>query len=366
MKRNKLLISISFALAMMFNTSVYAQFDQIGSFMAGSAEDAEKLFGAYITPYANGIGAGLSAGWYNTAKVHKLGGFDVTFSLNAAIIPSADKSFDLTTLGLGEGSSLVSRVEFSENESPTAAGSKSAGPQVTYYTELPVVGETELASFNLPKGSGFGYTPTPMVQIGLGLVKETEVVVRYSPELSLGDGGKVGLWGVGVKHGIKQWIPALKRLPIFEMSVQGGYTKLYSNNSISFTPEFYDGYATDYTVFSDFYDGQEMNIDVSNITANLLLSVNLPVLCVYGGAGYSSSSANLSLTGNYPFPVVQGGQLIIDESSAQEDPIDIDINKSDFRLNAGFRIKMAVVTLHFDYTYADYSIASAGLGISLR
>ena len=36
------------------------------------------------------------------------------------------------------------------------------------------------------------------------------------------------------------------------------------------------------------------------------------------------------------------------------------------RLNAGIRFKFAVVTLHFDYTYANYSVATAGLGISLR
>ncbi|MCK7537017.1 MAG: hypothetical protein MZV63_41675 [Marinilabiliales bacterium] len=80
----------------------------------------------------------------------------------------------------------------------------------------------------MPKGSGFGFTLNPMIQAGIGIYKETEIVVRYSPELQLGEGGKVGLWGVGLKHSLKQWIPALKRLPIFEMSIQGGYTKLYS------------------------------------------------------------------------------------------------------------------------------------------
>ncbi len=374
MKKNSSLKMIAFSLVLFFTTPAFAQFSQVGAFMTGSAEDAEKLFEAYISPYANGIGAGLSAGWYNTAKSHKLGGFDVTVTLNTAIIPSADKSFDPTTLGLGEGSSLISRVDYSNNESPTAAGKKETGTQVTYYTELPIAGETELASFNLPKGSGFGYTPTPMIQLGLGTVKETDVIVRYSPELSIGSGGKVGLWGVGIKHGIKQWIPALKRLPVLEMSVMGGYTSLTSTTDINFMPSFYNDFSGNVNVLpyeESFYSDQQMLLDVSNITANFLVSANLPIICIYGGVGISSSTTNLKLAGYYPFPELQGNQIVVDYDTAVEDPIDISIESKDGsvtkpRLNAGFRLKFAVVTLHFDYTYADYSIATAGLGVTLR
>ena len=48
MKKYKSILRIfSIALFMLFTTSIYAQFSQIGSFMAGSADDAEKLLGAY-------------------------------------------------------------------------------------------------------------------------------------------------------------------------------------------------------------------------------------------------------------------------------------------------------------------------------
>lgn len=374
MKKNKSLTKIiAFSFMILFSSTTIAQFSQVGAFMAGSAEDAEKLFEAYISPYANGMGAGLSAGWYNTAKSHKLGGFDVTVTLNTAIIPSADKTFDPTILGLGTSDDpdyFITDVRFSGDESPTAAGNKEAGSQVSYYTEIGGT-EYELASFNLPKGSGFGYTPTPMIQLGLGTVKETDLIVRYSPELSIGSGGKVGLWGVGVKHSIKQWIPALKRLPVLEMSVMGGYTKLTSTTDINFMPSFYEDFSNDVNVIpydESFYSGQQMLLDVSNITANLLVSANLPIICIYGGVGISSSTTNLKLAGNYPFP---DEHLVVDYDSAEKDPVDISIKSKDGsvtkpRLNAGFRLKFAVVTLHFDYTYADYSIATAGLGVTLR
>lgn len=361
---------------MLFSTSTFAQFSQIGSFMAGSADDAEKLLGVYISPYANGIGAGLSGGWYNTAKPHSTLGFDLTVTLNVAIIPTADKTFNPQTIGLGEGSSIVTRVDISENSSPTAAGKLSAGPEVVYYTEIEGT-EYELARFNLPKGSGFGYTLNPMIQAGIGIYKETEIIVRYSPELQYGEGGKVGLWGVGVKHSLKQWIPVLAKLPVFEMSLMGGYTKLYSTSDINFQPSFYEDMA-DITIIPsidpDYYSNQEMYLGISNITANLLLSANLPVICIYGGIGISSTTTNLQMNGNFPFPVldnIYGTPMYISEETAIKDPVDITIKSSDGsttkpRYNAGFRLKMAVVTLHFDYTYANYSIATAGLGITLR
>ncbi|HSH53020.1 MAG TPA: DUF6588 family protein [Bacteroidales bacterium] len=377
MKKNSSLTKfVAFFFLFFFTKTTFAQFSQVGAFMAGSAEDAEKLFEAYISPYANGMGAGLSAGWYNTAKSHKLGGFDVTITLNTAIIPSSDKTFDPTTLGLGTSDNpdyFITDVRFSDTKTPTAAGNKEAGSEVSYYTEIGGT-EYEIASFNLPKGSGFNYTPTPMIQLGIGTVKETDVIVRYSPELSIGSDGKVGLWGVGVKHSIKQWIPALKRLPVLEMSVMGGYTKLTSTTDIHFMPSFYEDFSTNVEVIpydASFYSGQQMLLDVSNITANLLVSANFPVICIYGGVGISSSTTDLKLAGYYPFPEIQGTQLVVDYNTAVEDPVDISIKSKDGsvtkpRLNAGFRLKFAVVTLHFDYTYADYSIATAGLGVTLR
>jgi hypothetical protein len=45
----------------------------------------------------------------------------------------------------------------------------------------------------------------------------------------------------------------------------------------------------------------------------------------------------------------------------------MDINNfSGLRANIGFRIKLAVVTIHADYTKAQYNVLTAGLGISFR
>lgn len=374
MKRNKLSIKLlTTAIILLITSHVFAQFEQLGQVLSTGEDDAKKIFEAYLSPYANGMGAGLSTGWYNTAKPHKLGGFDVTVSFNVAIIPSSDQSYDANDLNLGADNGF--NVDITGDKSSTAAGKSTAGQQVTYYQNVPVFGDIPFAEFTLPKGTGFAYTPMPMVQLGVGLVKETELNFRYSPDIEWGNGSKMGLWGVGLKHSLKQWIPAVKKLPLFDLTLQGGYTKLKSTTALNFQPSAYEDMGitvSNITNVAGFYDNQEMLFDVSNITANLIVSGDFKIICIYGGVGISSSTSTLQLNGNYPFPEVNSsGQINITDATALSDPIDITIKNSDGsatkpRFNAGFRLKFAVVTINFDYTYANYSVASAGLGISFR
>jgi hypothetical protein len=41
-------------------------------------------------------------------------------------------------------------------------------------------------------------------------------------------------------------------------------------------------------------------------------------------------------------------------------------NFSGMRANIGFRIKLAIVTIHADYTRAQYNVLTTGLGFSFR
>lgn len=381
MTKKKLMQITAISFMLLFATNTFAQFGQVGQVLSTGQDDAEKIFKAYLSPYANGMGAALSTGWYNTAKSHKLGGFDVTVSFNLALIPSADQSYDANDLGLGDPANGIT-VGVNGTSSPTAAGKKTSGQEVTYYQDVPIIGNVPFAQFNLPKGTGFAFTPMPMIQLGIGMVKETELDFRYSPDIKWGNGSKVGLWGVGLKHSLKQWIPAINKLPLFDLTLQGGYTKLTSTTGLNFQPEAYVdmGIADEnngdiISDMPDYYSNQELLLDISNFTANILVSGDFKIICLYGGVGISTTKTNLKLNGNYPFPKINSSnnsyQVVIDESTALSDPIDMTIKSSDGsalkpRFNAGFRLKFAVVTINFDYTYANYSVASAGLGISFR
>jgi hypothetical protein len=177
----------------------------------------------------------------------------------------------------------------------------------------------------------------------------------------------VGNW---LKHSVKQWIPVLAKMPVFHLSVMGGYTVLNTNTGLSVTPDKIGLGNIDYPEnWDEDFEDQSMAIEMKSLTFNVLASLNLPVVCLYGGVGIAKTEANLKLLGYYPSVNTESvGSYGLERL---RDPIDISIKNQDGgvtkpRLNAGVRFKFAVITLHFDYTYANYSVATAGLGISVR
>jgi hypothetical protein len=345
-----------------------AQLDGLGKVISYQTDNAELLLKEYIRPYTNALGTDLSNGWYNTAKPHKTLGFDITFTLNTTFVPDAHKTFNPQALDLRG-------IEAQSATSPTAMGENNPGATLTY-TENINGQDYNLASFELPKGTGIGFAPAPMLQVGLGLVKGTELIGRYIPDMQLGNQAEIGLWGVGVKHSLKQWIPVLNKLPVLHVSVMGGYTQLNSQTGLNFTPDNYleAGLITQnqITVSEEYFNNQEMALDINSFTANLLVSANLPVVCFYGGVGFNNVKTNLALNGNYPLIGLDENNLpAISEETSETDPISMEIkhqsgSRTRPRYNVGMRFKFAVITLHFDYTYSDYSVATAGLGISFR
>lgn len=335
----------------------FAQIEEIGRLMAGGPEDAELLLEPYIAPAVNAFGAALGGGWYNNAEPHKLGGFDITFTSNIAIIPGKYEKFaiddsKLTTLKLADQA---------DNITPTIAGDNTEGPQMVYNIE----GFTGNA-FRMPQGLNTNYVPTPMVQAGIGLIKGTEVMVRYMPNIS-SRGNEIGFWGIGGKHSLKQWIPGLKKLPALQLSVMYGYTKLHANIDINITPDGIGAGGLPGST-SSAWDNQWMTLLTQSHTANLIVSGNFPVVCVYGAIGFVSSKTNLKLEGDYPSVGLDGTEPVV---VALVDPIDMEIKNQDGsvtkpRLNAGVRFKLAIVTIHFDYSWANYSVFTAGLGFSFR
>jgi hypothetical protein len=370
MNKNRIQKFIALLAIICITTSGFAQLGQLGSMMAGGTSDATKLLQQYLKPFGNSLGANLSAGWYNTAKVHKLGGFDLTFSLSFAMVPTADKSYDPTKLGLTANS-------ISGNSAPTLSGKNIDGPTIGY---TKTIGATTypIASYKTPHGYGIGFIPSPMLQLTVGLIKETSLSFRYIPttDIKIGnaDVGKIGLWGIGIQHGLKQWIPVVSRIPFLNLTFQAGYTKLTSGADIKITPSELN--AEDHTTAPISWAGQKMNLTVSNFTANIIASVDIPVISVYGGVGLSSSKTDMNLNGYYPIPSsfdIATSKGIVDNSNiaAMKDPVKMHIGSNDGnltkpRLSAGLKFKLAVLHIHFDYTYAYYSIASVGIGISFR
>ncbi len=300
----------------------------------------------------------MNGGRYNTGKPHKLGGFDITLSVSTTLIPEDAKTFDLSELGLNNltvsGNSIA----------PTIAGANDPGPTLSYVQNFPGYGDIELASFESPPGINWAIIPLPMIKAGIGLPLGTELIGRFIPTIKVAD-GSFGLWGVGLKHSLVQYLPGSDLFPI-DISLMGGYTKVSVGIPVSMEPENTDNMT--YTE-SDFED-QKVNMDVSAYTFNLLISKKLPVVTFFGGVGYSGTSTSIAIDGNFALPsfdplISTTLPVYVDANVKTIPSIDIE-SFSGVRLNAGMRLTLGVLTIHADYTKANYSVITAGLGISFR
>jgi hypothetical protein len=344
----------------LFSSLAFSQFNNI-DFLRTAPADGVKYLQSYLSPWANAFGAGLNGGWYNTAKPHKLGGFDITLNTSVGIVPTSAQTFDASKIGL---SSAITGAGISS----TVAGPDKAGPLMSYSTN----GVT-LASFNAPQGANFRYIPVPTAQVGIGLPFGTELKVRFVPKINIKD-GNVSLWGVGLVHSILQYLPGNKLLP-FDVSLFGGYTKIQANVPLGLKPDLSvnQAYTAPYNTSAAF-SNQNLKVSVGALNVSAIASLNLPVITFYGGVGYCKTRTTMDFSGDFPLPVlvtpVSGAPFAQYNNTGVKKGSDfpnMDIkNFSGMRANIGFRIKLAVITIHADYTRAQYNVLTAGLGVSIR
>jgi hypothetical protein len=348
-----MMILIAFLLV---SSAAFSQFDNTDFLRAGT-EDGSRITQAYITPWANAFGAGVNGNWYNTAKPHKFGGFDITLGVNVGFVPSSATTFDVTKIGLTEftGTGMA----------PTVAGPDKDGPLLTGPSE----GGITPISFTTPAGSNWGAMPVPTLTAGIGLPLGTEVRIRYIPKITV-SGGDISSWGVGLMHSIMQYIPGDKVFP-FDISLFGGYTKLKGDVSLDMQPDLSkpQNYTDAYPAGS--FDNQNFGATVEAWNASVVGSFNLPVISFFGGLGYSKTSTVIEMTGNFPLPTINPAvsttDYVYEDAGVLKDFPTINIkNFSGLRTNAGFRLKFGVFTFHADYTWSQYSVVSTGLGLSFR
>ena len=293
-----------------------------------NTEDANEFLQAYLSPLGESLGAGLNNGWYNTAKPHKLGGFDLTFTLNTVLVPKGKQNFN---------PDKINNFSSEDATTPTILG-KGEGATITYNG----------FEFNMPdQGSALNILPVPMIGIGIGLIKKSEIDIRYVPTYKYNAGfvgkGSIGLWGVGVKHDILQWIPLVGDAFPMSLSLQAGHTSL--NTDIEIKSQ---GVA------------QEVELAVKATTINLIASRKLLMFTGYAGIGYNNSTT--SFDGKTSFKLGAGSQ-VLDFNVPLEMKFD---SQNEFRANIGFRFNITVFAIQANYTFSEYPTATLGVGVSLR
>jgi len=320
-------------------------FGDFDGFLRAGIEEAGTLMGQYLEPAVMGLSYGMSNGWYNTAKPHKSLGFDIMITANVARIPTAKEYFTFDP-------ELFNNVSIhgTNDQIPTILGPReSVSLEYSYYDEISgstVTGTQDISGIGMKDEIGYNIVPSPMLQVGIGTFKNTDLMIRFMPKLSFGD-YSTSAFGFGIKHDIKQWIPVVRRIPM-DISILAAFSGL--DNRLDISDMNMQG------------NKQEAIFDINNWTVQALVSKKISVLTAYGGIGYTAVSSCIQMNGTYTIE----DQSMPDLSVTFEDPIDISYRESSFRATAGIRLKFAFFTLHGDYTFQKYHILSAGLGVSVR
>lgn len=360
MKKLLLIIMIFFGSV----SASFAQLKDIGPILQSGISDANVLAKAYLNPLGRGFGAVLNSGWISTAKNHKSLGFDVSVRVGLAIVPTVDKTFNTTNLSF-QRLQYDNSITNNPTMSPTVMGPNQSG--TTFIIQQTVNGTTyNLGNFTMPGGAGIGIVPAPMVQVGVGLIHDTDLIIRFLPKTSVGKFGSFNLFGFGIKEGINQYLPGGKLLPV-DLAVQIGYTQFQANANLNVQPVL-DSHTTD-TYPASTWDGQNVQTTTNAWNANIIVGKTIPFVSVFAGLGIEGSQMSISSPGSYPITVPD--PLITDPNHKTIDkidkPLDIKINGSNsVRALIGLRLNLAFFNITGTYTLAKYSMANVGIGFSFR
>jgi len=251
----------------------------------------------YATPLATWTGTYLNSGGYYSADVSTLFGFKIGLIGMMILVPD-----DQTTFQTSDGS-----------ESATFFGEKGAA----------VPGSAGYVVY--PPGINKTSVPTGIPQIAVSTLG-SELMLRFVPTLEIDD-VEAGLFGIGVKHSISQYIPLL---PV-DIAVQ----LLYNRVSI---------------------ESPDLDMKTTNIAFNAHASRSFGLVTLYGGLQYESSSMDI----DYTFTGTGFVGVFPDDKLSLS--LDGDNN---FRLTLGAALRLAVLVINADVNLGSQTAIVAGLNFEL-
>lgn len=347
--------SVYFLIAFLcaFSTKSLAQ-EGVSQLIKSGPADATKLAQAYIAPALKGLGFGLNSGWYNSAQTKNLGRFDIRIVGSGAIVPTSDQSFDIRTVGLSNSTRLRNPNNY---ETPTAFGKNQQGPELVLYDDQ----NREVGSFNMPNGLGVHFVPSPQIQLTVGLIKKTDLSIRYSPKIDLSNSGNVQVLGFGVKHEITKLIfgKAAKIIPV-DIALAFGWNQIKYNYAFAPADQVDDSN-------SDRDLHQRIEGSFSGYSFDAILSKKLALFTPFVSVAYNSAQSDIGLLGDY---IVNTGY---DSSFPPQktyttftDPVKIKQNDiAGLRANVGFQLHLAIFRIYAAYGIGQYSAVTGGIGLGI-
>ncbi|WP_103071153.1 DUF6588 family protein [Aquimarina sediminis] len=322
-------------LALLLSYAAFSQTD-IDQILEIGIENAQRFSEDYFASAGESLVNTVSNGWYNTAETKKLWHFEVGIVGNLSFVREEKQSFvlnvqDYTDLSFrnGQTSQIVANA-LGVNE-----GDVSVVVNQGQITEVEIV---------LPDGIGdseINSLPSGFLQGSLGLIKSTEIKLRFLPRMKAVQDAEIQLYGIAFQHEFTDWVFPLKRWPV-RLSGLLGYTNVKG---------FYDINSDSGVAGAD----QEVRLNTNSWLITGIVSTKLPVLNFYGGLGYYFGSSDADVLGTYQ---VQNGPLI---SQTLTDPISVRNKTNGVKATIGAKAQFGIFRANLDYTLQNYNNLSLGL-----
>lgn len=359
-------LSLFVALLIGISPKLMAQEDLVQYFPAGQA-NAELLIDQYVKTLAEGFTAANNNGWYADAKPHEKFGFDLNVTFNAVFVPSSKQFFSFSQIaginGVGINPAPIPSAGIvpSGDSFPAAMGPELIAPYMVING-----GPNDGIPFRGPEGVDLledvpllKAIVVPTLQLGVGLVKNTDLKIRFTPKIKISE-TEFSTLGFGIMHDIKQHFPTFNVIPM-GFSVLIAYSQF--NGTVALHEE-YGGPTQDGT--------QEGEFSATGLTFQLLASKTFSVVTFYGGLGYNSGKSDFDVKGTYN---IGSAANAADPSTTTSlvlaqpftiNPFNLSYETSGPRFTAGMRLKLGPITLSGDYTLADDKVLTLGFGFAHR
>lgn len=308
-------------------------FDNLDDILAATTEDAQLLADAYVAPLGQSLTYSLNGGWASSAKTHKKFGFDLTFGAVSPSVSDGAKKFNVSNLGLKQLTS-------SSTTANTIFGAKS-GTDFSYTLPETSIKQTITLPGGIEDELVMNSLPTPYIQAGVGLLFDTDVIVRYIPKTK-NQGAEFGLVGVGIKHNLMQYFSLLDKLPL-NVSALAAYSKTN----------------IDYQLNTSNPD-QKVTYDVDTFLIQALASLDFPVISVVGGFGYSKGDAAMAMLGNYEVSFADA------TTETFKDPLKSENTYKGTHATVGLRANLLFLKIFANYTLQEFNTLNAGVSFSFR
>lgn len=299
----------------------------------------------YVQPLTNAVGANINSGFYQAFKVDggTIGNFNFFIGVKAfgAFIPDDDKRFSASykekVSYIYNGLAYEVDAFVTVKDAPTIFGRAEPARALVQIRDTIKVG---IISYPVNEDREYetiggmlttDIAPLFVPQLGIGTFFGTDLVLRWLPPIEINEYGKLSFFGIGIRHSLTQYIPAFP----FDISGQAAWQAFGFTDSA----------------------GRKF-IEASALAFNLTASKGFGIFSFYSGLQYERLNIDVDYI-YYPPP---------SSNNPNPNPIHIDFDmqgENDVRFFLGSAVKLGPVALNLDYSFASYSVLTAGLGISL-